>query len=77
MEILKEEAFMEMQEVKSSNISSIGWDAQSGLVVKFSTGKSYQYASVPFHVFSDLQEAPSKGQYFAANIKGRYEGIKL
>ena len=68
---------MEMHSVESSNISSIGWDTENGLVVKFTSGKSYAFASVPFDVFNELREAESKGQYFAANIKGRYYSVKL
>ena len=68
---------MQMYPVESSNIARIGWDAESGLRIEFKpSGAAYTYPGVSFDVWNDFQESESKGKFFAANIKGKYEGVK-
>jgi len=58
--------------VESSNIKTVGWE--SGILeIEFHSGGIYQYSDVPASVYTDMLNAPSKGKYFHANVKGRYE----
>lgn len=64
---------MERQQVSSTNIASVGFDAGSStLEIEFHSGGIYQYFGVPEHVYMELVTAPSVGSYFARNIKGVY-----
>jgi len=61
---------MERRSVSSSNLASVGYDAQSQtLEVAFNRGGVYQYYSVPFQVYSGLMNASSHGEYFDRNVK--------
>ncbi|WP_327682081.1 KTSC domain-containing protein [Streptomyces sp. NBC_00467] len=68
---------MERRSVVSSNIRSIGYDAEEMLLeVEFRSG-IYQYHSVPEFVFSDFVQAPSHGRYFAEAIRDRYAFTRI
>ncbi len=63
-------AAMPRQPVKSSDITSIGYDAStSTLEVEFRTGAVYQYYSVPRSVYEGRMGAKSHGSYFARYVK--------
>lgn len=63
---------MELQAVDSSNISQIGYNADDQvLVVIFNNGGTYNYYDVTAAEWEDFQNAGSKGQYLAQNIKGK------
>lgn len=69
---------MEMINVSSSNVASVGYDEDSStLQVEFNNGSTYQYFDVPEHVFSGLRDANSVGGYLASNIKGTYRYSKV
>lgn len=69
---------MERELVSSSNIRSIGYDADSMLLeIEFNSGAVYQYQGVPESEYDALMRAGSKGTYFNANIKNRYPALKL
>jgi len=69
---------MEMINVKSSNVASVGYDEDSlTLQVEFNNGSTYQYFDVPEHLFSGLCDADSVGGYLASNIKGTYRYSKV
>ena len=64
---------MNRQAVTSSNIASIGYDADSQtLEIEFLNGGVYQYFDVPQHIYDGIMSADSHGQYLAQNIKGAY-----
>jgi len=64
--------------VESSNITSIGYDEDSGtLEVEFHGGAVYQYFDVPFAVYDGLMEADSQGKYLAQHIKGQYRYVRV
>lgn len=65
-----------MKSVQSSNISKVGYD-NNNLIVQFHNGGLYRYYNVPYCVYNDLMNAPSKGQYLHYNVKGIYEYSKL
>ena len=57
----------------SSNIARIAYDnASRVLKVEFKNGSVYDYFDVSDHVFDGMRNAPSKGQYLAQLIKGKY-----
>lgn len=69
---------MNRQSVTSSNIASIGYDADSQtLEIEFLNGGVYQYFDVPQHVYEEIMSANSHGQYLAQNIKGIYRYSKV
>lgn len=69
---------MERTPVSSSNVSSIGYDADSQtLEVEFNNGAVYQYSEVPEYEYDGIMNADSKGGYLHSNIKNRYSFSKL
>lgn len=59
--------------VSSSNIESLGYDDQNGIVyVRFMNGTLYIYKGVPKHEFDGLLNAPSIGSYLHRNFKNVY-----
>lgn len=64
---------MERYSVASSNIASVGYDAPSQILeVEFLSGAIYQYYGVPEHIYGQLMQAGSKGQFLNAYIKNAY-----
>ena len=70
---------MERQSVESSNLASIGYDAENEILeVEFKHGGVYQYFDVPENVYDELMNATSHGQYFDRNVKkAGYEFEKM
>jgi hypothetical protein len=69
---------MEHITVKSSNLKSVAYDADSNTMeVAFKKGGTYTYPNVTQEQYNNLMNARSKGQYFAKafrnkpNTKGR------
>jgi hypothetical protein len=61
---------MKRIEVSSSNLASVGYDAQTEILeIEFLNGSVYQYFNVPENIHSGLMNAASHGSYFAAHIK--------
>ncbi len=58
---------------ESSSIAAFAYVAENlTLFVRFKTGRTYRYSSVPSAVFSAFSRASSKGTYFNTQIQGRY-----
>lgn len=69
---------MERNPVKSSNISTVGYDKESKeLEVEFTSGGVYSFKDVPKEKYEEMIKAPSAGRYFLAEIKGRYHHTRL
>ena len=69
---------MQHQNVTSSDIRSIGYDADSStLEIQFHSGGLYQYLNVPESEWRALMSAPSHGKYLHAHIKDRYRFHRL
>ncbi len=70
---------MERKYVTSSNIASIGYDAEQMILeVEFNYGSIYQYFDVPESVYEGLMAADSHGKYLDAYVKKagyRYEKL--
>ena len=66
-----------LEPVESTNLSGIGYDAEKKILsVRFRSGAIYNYANVDLDTATDFYAAPSRGSYFARNIKGKYPGMK-
>ena len=64
---------VEMISVSSSNVASVGYDADNKIVhVLFLNGSEYIYKGVPLHEFEGLRDAPSVGSYLHRNYKNVY-----
>ena len=60
--------------VSSSNLASVGYEAQRGILeVEFHSGSVYQYHGVPEQVYRGLMCASSHGSYFSAYIRNSYQ----
>lgn len=60
-------------QVSSSNIVSVGYDASSEtLEIEFLGGSVYQYYNVPQSIFDAFKSAPSAGKFFAYQIKNAF-----
>lgn len=61
---------MDRQGVTSKNLCSVGYDEEdSALEIEFNSAVIYQYFGVPFHLFSGLMFAGSKGEFFDRFIR--------
>ncbi|AVP02534.1 MULTISPECIES: KTSC domain-containing protein [Enterobacter cloacae complex] len=64
---------MQRNNVSSSNISSIGYDAASEtLEIEFLNSSIYQYYGVPSFLYENLMKESSKGQFFNAYIRNAF-----
>jgi KTSC domain len=68
----------EMHHVSSSNIASVGYDADSQTVyVQFLNGSVYAYKGVNENEFENLRTAASVGSYLNRNYKNIYPYEKV
>lgn len=64
---------MEMTEVESSNIVSIGYDSKKRIMnIEFHGGRLYSYFHVSNRVYQGMIKSNSKGKYFHKMINGVY-----
>ena len=69
---------MKRQSVESSNLASIGYDAENEILeIEFNHGGVYQYFDVSENVYEELMNADSHGRYFIHNIKDDYDYQKM
>jgi uncharacterized protein len=69
----EEVAQMERDQVSSSSIVSIGYDASSEtLEVEFQNGNVYQYYNVPQNIYQQFVESSSKGQFHHTYIRNAF-----
>ena len=67
----------DMVPVVSSNLSSVGYEAETQtLYVTFTNGSTYTYEAVPEDVYQGLS-AESVGKYLNQNVKGHYDYRKV
>ena len=65
--------YMDRIPVDSSNITSIGYDEETTILeIEFKSGSIYAYYDVPFSLYVQLMNAPSKGKFFNTHIKMQY-----
>ena len=65
-------------QLESGAIRRIRYDRERGkLFVRFSDGGEYLYVGVPEEVHRSLVEVPSRGHFFACEIRDRYPYNRL
>ena len=76
---------IQMNDVESSNINAIGYDAATGtLAIRFwkgrgdprTIGETYHYPAVPQDIYDALIDADSVGKYFHRHIRNDFPGEK-
>jgi hypothetical protein len=68
---------MHRDDVESSNIKAIGYDAGiSTLEVEFTNGSIYQYTGVPEDIHKGLMEADSKGKFLHASVRNVFDTVR-
>lgn len=69
---------MERTPVNSSVMTEIGYDRKTAtLEVLFTNDTLYQYFDVPEELYEELLAAPSIGQFFNSNIRGRFSDAQV
>ena len=69
---------MERVSVRSGNLATVGYDAQSHMLeIEFTNGGTYQYFDVPQSAYDGLMTAPSHGKFFHAYIRNKYRYTKI
>ena len=64
---------MNRKPVESSNLKSIGYDPDQQLLeIEFKNNVVWAYRNVPLNIWLELESAPSKGKYYASQIKDRF-----
>lgn len=70
--------FIPLIPIASSNLHAVGYDdAAITLAVQFKNGDIFHYRDVPETVWSEMQQAPSKGSFYAKEIRGKFKGEKM
>jgi hypothetical protein len=65
---------MDRVSVSSTDILEVGYERESQtLEIQFVSGGVYQYFNVPSYVYDEMLSSSSKGKYFHANIKNRFQ----
>lgn len=68
---------IERTPVKSSNVTSVGFDPETGtMAVEYKDGSVYHYHNVEPDKHEALVSSKSVGGYIHANIKGNYKHSK-
>ena len=69
---------MKRKLVESSNLRSVGYDEfLLVLEIEFNSNAVYRYYGVPSEVHDELINAESVGKYFNANVKSKYNFLKV
>ncbi|MCL5497559.1 KTSC domain-containing protein [Escherichia coli] len=69
---------MQHHPVKSSRISSIGYDERTNtLEVRFHDKSTLQYRGVPERIFTVFLTVVSKGRYYDGVVKGKFPEKKV
>ena len=69
---------MERKPVNSSNIKSVGYDESTGtLQIEFVSGAVWNYENIEKWMYESLISSLSVGKYFSANIRGKFNEIKI
>lgn len=62
--------------VVSSNIDALGYELGK-LYIRFKSGITYAYDSVPYSVFDALEKAESVGKFFHRFVRDKYPHHRL
>lgn len=62
----------------SSVVAHMDYDENRRVLrITYTSGKVYDYLSVPQQAYDEMKAADSKGQYLNYNIKGKYKYKKV
>jgi len=66
------------QPVHSHALAAVGYSKRlHALEVEFVNGAVYRYSNVPPEIYRDLLVAPSKAQFYDANVRGRFPAVHV
>jgi hypothetical protein len=69
---------VQRQPVDSTNLRSVGYDAEQQILeVEFTSGSVYQYFNVPVAVYEALMSASSNGTYHSQWIKYNFRYARI
>ena len=68
---------MQRTEVKSSQLVSVGYDAEKQIMEVEFKNAVYQYFDVPPEAHAGLLKAESLGKYFGKEVRGKFKYEKL
>lgn len=75
---IKDDDNIKRQKVESSLFKSIGYNKLENLLqVEFNNGDVYNYFEITEEMYNNLLKATSVGKYYLANIKGKFNSIKI
>lgn len=65
-------------DIKSSNIKSATYDTETSLLtVVFNNGSIYEYADVPWELFTKFRMSDSQGSFLNSKIKNAHQYKKI
>ena len=66
------------QPVHSHALAAVGYSRRlHALEVEFVNGAIYRYSNVPPEIYRDLLDAPSKAQFYDANVRGHFPVVHV
>lgn len=68
---------MRKMTVQSSAISSVGFNTDNTLEVRFSSGGTYRYFNVPQTTVEQMLSCDSIGTFFSNNISGQFRSRRV
>lgn len=68
---------MRKMTVESTAISSVGFNTDSTLEVRFTSGGTYRFFNVPQTTVEQLLSSDTIGRFFADNISGRFRSRRV
>lgn len=66
-----------MQIINSTNIVNITYLSNGNLIIEFRGGSVYEYKNVPVALYEEFIKSDSKGKFFYAKIKNKFETFRL
>lgn len=73
---LNELLLMDDVKVNSSWINTLDYDEQNNVLMRLKNGTAYIIKQVPEELYNRWLRAPTKGKFWHANIKQKYEAVK-
>ena len=66
------------QPVHSHALAAVGYSKRlHALEVEFVNGAIYRYSNVPPEIYHELLGAPSKAQFYDANVRGHFPAVHV
>jgi hypothetical protein len=66
------------QPVHSQALAAVGYSKRlHALEVEFVNGAIYRYSNVPPEIYRELLDAPSKAQFYDANVRGHFPAVHV